>query len=235
MGLGPSSREMKCAVLIPAGGSGVRFGGDVPKQYQLLRGKPIVRHTVERFLASDHVERVVIATPRRDAHWEQLLGDLDGVERVDGGATRQESVANAFGLLGADSELVAIHDAVRPFFTEALLVELLRAAEELGAAVPGVPVRDTIHEVDENSIVTRTMTRESLRAVQTPQCFRYGLLLRSLEAAENDGVSGTDEATLVARLGQRVKVVPGDESNIKITRPADLDLADQNFDEWAAR
>jgi 2-C-methyl-D-erythritol 4-phosphate cytidylyltransferase len=215
---------MPVAVIIPAAGSGARFGGDIPKQFRLLGGKPILQLVVERFLAHERVSRIVVAVA------EILVSEAKQTERVKfvaGGATRQQSVTNALASIG-DEELVAVHDAVRPFFGYGTFDALLDAATAHGAAFPGVPVTDTIHLVRDERIV-QTPERQSLVAAQTPQCFRTAILRDVLARAEGD--DATDEAGLAARLGYDVRVVPGDPMNFKITRPEDLAAAERMLEQ----
>jgi len=212
------------AVIIPAAGSGSRFGGEIPKQFRLLGGKPILQLVVERFLAHERVSRIVVAVA------EMLVDEAkqtDRVKFVAGGATRQQSVTNALASVG-DVELVAVHDAVRPFFTYGTFDALLAAAAEHGAAFPGVPVTDTIHLVRDDRIV-QTPDRPALVAAQTPQCFRAAILRDVLTRAAGD--DATDEAGLAARFGHEVRVVPGDPTNFKITRPEDLAMAERMLEE----
>ena len=217
---------MSVAVIIPAAGSGSRFGGDIPKQFRLLGGKPILQRVVERFLAHERVGRIVVAVA------EILLAEIkqtDRVRFVAGGATRQQSVMNALAAVD-DEELVAVHDAVRPFFSYGMFGALLDAADEHGGAFPGIPVTDTIHLVRDERIVG-TPERQQLFAAQTPQCFRTSILRDVLARAAGD--DATDEAGLAARFGYDVRLVPGDVMNFKITRPEDLELATAHFDEWS--
>lgn len=205
-------------VIIPAAGSGTRFGGDLPKQYLLLRGRTILDHTIDRFLRSGLVDEVVVAVAA-----DRIQPLRERVRFVAGGATRQESVANA--LDASDGfELVAVHDAVRPFFPVDALAALLDAAREHGASLPALPVTDTIH-VTRDGAIASTPDRAQLVAAQTPQCFRVELLRDVLARAKRNGESGTDEAGLAARYGFAVKVLPGDPRNFKITRPEDLERA----------
>lgn len=212
---------MSVAVIIPAAGSGSRFGGDIPKQFRMLGGKPILQRVVERFLVHERVGHIVVAVA------EILLAEVkqtDRVRFVAGGATRQQSVANALAAVGDDEELVAVHDAVRPFFAYETFDALLAAAAEHGAAFPGLPVTDTIHVVRDESVI-QTPERQLLFAAQTPQCFRTTVLRDILARAAGD--DATDEAGLAARLGYAVRLVPGDAVNFKITRAEDLAMAER--------
>jgi 2-C-methyl-D-erythritol 4-phosphate cytidylyltransferase/2-C-methyl-D-erythritol 2,4-cyclodiphosphate synthase len=206
-------------VVIPAAGSGIRFGGELPKQYLPFRGRTILDRVIDRFLGSDLVDEVVVAVSP-----ERMQAARERVRFVAGGATRQQSVANA--LAASDGfELVAVHDAVRPFFPIDALPALLDAAREHGASLPALAVTDTIHVIRDGAIAS-TPDREHLVAAQTPQCFRVELLRDVLARAErNAETSSTDEAGLAARYGFTVKVLPGDPRNFKITRPDDLERA----------
>ena len=222
---------MSIVVLIPAAGSGSRFGADIPKQFHTLAGKPLLQHVVERFLHHEDVLRVVVAVS------EQLLPAIsqtvmDRVQFVAGGNTRQESVRRAFRDAGEDFDLVAIHDAVRPFFADATFRTALNAAAESGAELPGIAVADTIHTT-RDGVIDLTLDRTTLIAAQTPQCFRREVLSEVLEKAERDAEDSTDEAGLAARYGVQVRIVPGDTINFKITRPDDLALAETIYARWS--
>lgn len=221
---------MTALVLIPAAGYGSRLGGDIPKQFLPLAGTPILLRVIERFFNDARVEQIVVAVA------EPLLANVKQTERVRfvaGGATRQESVIRALAAAEGDFELVAVHDAVRPFFKTATFHALLDAAAADGAAVPAMPVTDTIH-VARGGLLVSTPEREQLVAAQTPQCFRIGILHDVLEKAKRDGVDGTDEAGLAARYGYDVRVIAGDAANFKITRPEDLAYAESHFEELSA-
>lgn len=222
---------MSVVVIIPAAGSGSRFGGPVPKQFQQLGGRPIVQRVVERFLLSGFVDRIVVAVA------EPLLTVVrqqteDRVQFVAGGETRQQSVRNALAAAAADFDLTAVHDAVRPFFRVATFRALLDAAREHGASLPALPLTDTIHAT-RGGRLTATIDRSNLVAAQTPQCFRTEILRDILARAAAEAFDATDEAGLAARYGYDVQVVAGDPFNIKITRPEDLALAEAHFDEWS--
>jgi 2-C-methyl-D-erythritol 4-phosphate cytidylyltransferase len=217
-------------VIIPAAGTGSRFGGALPKQFQNLAGKPLVQHVIERFLLDDNVLRVVVPVA------EVLLASVKNSERVTfvaGGATRQQSVIH--GLEEAeDAELIAVHDAARPLFSPAIFHAVIDGARESGAALPVIPVADTIHVMNENATVAQTLDRAMLGAAQTPQCFRAEVLRDVLERAVREGIEGTDEAGLAVRFGYTVRAVPGDPRNLKITVPEDLELAESYLRQWSA-
>ncbi|MGN6182262.1 MAG: 2-C-methyl-D-erythritol 4-phosphate cytidylyltransferase [Thermoanaerobaculia bacterium] len=218
-------------VIVPAAGTGSRFGGQIPKQFQQLAGKPIVQHVIERFLLDDSVLRVVVPVA------EVLLAGVNNSERVTfvaGGATRQQSVIRGLEEAG-DAELVAIHDAVRPLFAMAMFHSVIAAAREHGASLPVVPVADTIHVMTTDATVQETLDRTMLGAAQTPQCFRIDVIRDVMERATREGLDGTDEAGLAAKFGYRVQGVPGDPRNLKITLPEDLFIAESYLQQWNAQ
>lgn len=218
-------------VIVPAAGTGSRFGGQIPKQFQPLAGKPIVQHVIERFLLDDSVLRVVVPVA------EVLLAGVNNSERVTfvaGGETRQQSVLRGLEEAG-DAQIVAIHDAVRPLFAMPMFHSVVAAAREHGAALPVVPVADTIHVMTTDATVQETLDRTMLGAAQTPQCFRLDLLRDIMERATREQIDGTDEAGLAARFGHRVQGVPGDPRNLKITLPEDMFIAESYLQQWTAQ
>src|SRR5215471_1171685 len=230
---------MKVGVIVPAAGLGTRMGrssaekmGTSRKQFMLLEGSPIVLHTVRKFAASDRVHEIVVAVRNDDLDWvsELLTGESSSryLRAVEGGNSRQQSVENALAALEPDTDLVAVHDAVRPFIDLEIIHKALDEAAETGAAIVGVVPVDTVKQVTRSTghvRVRSTLQRDRLVLAQTPQVFRYDLLVRAFQAARNDGFIGTDEASLVERLDVEVSVVLGSDRNIKITRPGDMDLA----------
>ncbi|SRR5579883_790964 len=230
---------MKIAVIVPAAGLGTRMGrasaektGTSRKQFMLLDGSPILLHTIRKFAASRRVSDIVIAVRGEDLAWVREMMQREfpgrGVRVVEGGNSRQESVENALATLDRDTELVAVHDAVRPFIDLDIIDKVLDAATETGAAIVGVAPVDTVKQVNRGTGQVRvraTLPRDRLVLAQTPQVFRYDLLKRAFQSARDDGFIGTDEASLVERLDVEVTVVLGSDRNIKITKPADMDLA----------
>src|ERR1700719_3329403 len=227
---------MRVSVIIPAAGLGTRMGRPSPegagtsrKQFMLLEGSPILLHTIRKFASSSAVTEIVVALRGDDLEW---AGDLlkretfgKPVRLVEGGETRQQSVEHALATLGAGTELVAVHDAVRPFIELSTLESVFAEAAENGAAIVGIVPVDTVKQVDRNKI-RQTIPRERLVLAQTPQVFRFDLLKQAFRKAREDGFAGTDESSLVERLDQvEVSVVPGSDRNIKITKPSDMDLA----------
>jgi 2-C-methyl-D-erythritol 4-phosphate cytidylyltransferase len=203
--------------------------GTSRKQFMLLEGSPILLHTIRKFASSPAVKEIVVALRAEDVEW---VGDLlrnenfgKPVRLVEGGDSRQESVENALATLGGDTELVAVHDAVRPFIELSTLEKVFAEAAENGAAIVGIVPVDTVKQVHRNKI-RQTIPRERLVLAQTPQVFRFDLLKQAFQRAREDGFAGTDESSLVERLEQvEVSVVPGSDRNIKITKPTDMDLA----------
>lgn len=240
---------MKVAVILPAAGLGTRMGkssaeksGTSRKQFMLLDGSPILIHTVRKFAASDRVSEILVAVRPEDREWVEsmLASEFAGgrVRVVQGGNSRQESVENALAALEPDTDLVAVHDAVRPFIDLDTIHKVFDEAAATGAAIVAVPAIDTVKQVvrgTEHVRVRSTIPREKLVMAQTPQVFQYELLCRAFAAARADGFSGTDESSLVERLDVEVSVVPGSDRNIKITKPGDMELAHLFLREQTAR
>jgi len=224
---------MNVSVILPAAGLGTRMGreksGTSRKQFMLLDGAPILVHTIGRFLRCPPVTDIVVALRAEDMEWARGLIQQhypgQPVRVVEGGETRQQSVENALASLQPGTELVAVHDAVRPFISPALVEKVIAEAARTGAAIVGIVPVDTVKQVHKNHI-RATLSREHLVLAQTPQVFRLDLLRRAFERARLDGFTGTDEASLVERLEEvEVSVVQGSDRNIKITKPSDMDLA----------
>lgn len=230
---------MRCAVIIPAAGSGTRFGGDTPKQFLPLGGRPLIAHTIGRFHRHAAVSHIVVCvSPEQLATMQEIADHFrwGNVKIVKGGDSRQESVLRgaeslARGGLPAD-EVVAAHDAVRPFVPADLLDRLLEALADADGAIPSTMPTDTIHRID-GGLVVETPDRSLLAAAQTPQCFRLGVLRASLARAVEERWPATDEAAAVARCGYRVRVIGGDPRNIKITTPADFERAARELANWS--
>jgi 2-C-methyl-D-erythritol 4-phosphate cytidylyltransferase len=228
--------------VIPAAGSGSRFGGQIPKQFVEIAGSPVIVHTLRRFDECGDVEAIVVALqPEEIERFGQSLpayGLQKPVRLLGGGAERSDSILNALeAVADLKPEIVAVHDAVRPFVAPAQISAVIARAREIGAAILAQPATDTIKEV-ENDLILRTIDRRRIYHAQTPQAFRYELLLRANAEARAAGVPSamaTDDAFLVERLGLPVAVVEGTASNIKITTPEDLILAEKLFEGGAVR
>jgi len=226
----------RITAILPAAGMGTRMGGDTPKQFLELDGVPILLHTIRRLASCDAITDIILATRADEvARLEELCRNekfRQPVRVVKGGATRQESVAAALEHVSDDdTELVAVHDAVRPFVTREQITRVIEESRKCGAAILGIPAMDTVKEVKRGSLpedvalITGTIPRERVVLVQTPQIFRTRLLKEAFAKAAADQVNASDEAGLVERLGHEVHVVHGTERNIKITKPADMELA----------
>jgi len=227
---------MRIAAIIPAAGLGTRMGVSTPKQFLELDGLPLVVFSLRRLAQSPMLTHFYVATlPEEVAGLERRLGQEKlgrPVRVLRGGATRQESVSRALAEVPADADLVLVHDAVRPLVTKDQTERVIEQARECGAAILGVPATDTIKEVKRASLpkdvalITATIHRERIVMAQTPQVFRTALLKEAFARAAQDGMTASDEASLVERLGHEVRVVHGSERNLKVTRPGDLDLAE---------
>jgi 2-C-methyl-D-erythritol 4-phosphate cytidylyltransferase len=219
---------MKVTAIIAAAGAGRRMKTDRPKQLLVLNGSPILIYTIRKFDMCRLVDNVIVAAPRESVEEVRRLvagaGFSKPVSVVQGGARRQDSVAIALQHLSPDTTIVAVHDAVRPFVGVGEIEAAIREAEKSGAAVLAVPIVDTIKQI-RRDVIDSTLTREHLVLAQTPQVFRVEVLREAFERARRDDYYGTDESSLVERLGHSVSIVRGSERNIKITRPSDLTLA----------
>ena len=213
---------MKVSAIIPAAGSGERFGEE--KQFKLLSGRPLFFHTLKLFLQSDYIDEIIVAVPSAnvDLTHRDVLSMSAGkpVKVVAGGTRRQDSVKNGIDVSDSDSTLVCIHDAARPFVTEDLIQRSISACEFADGAVVGIPSKDTV-KFSENGLVKETLDREKIWLAQTPQCFHKNKLLQALYYAETENLTGTDESALMEAMGFSIKLVEGDSNNFKITTKDD--------------
>ena len=216
---------MHVTAIIAAGGRGARFGSDLPKQLLPLNGIPILQRSVEAFLLHDRIDDVIVALPADLAARppEYLRHRAKPVVVVDGGERRQDSVARAFARVVPDAAVVLVHDAARPLVSAGLIDRTIDAAAEHGAAIAALQARDTVKRANDRRLIVDTIPRDQIYLAQTPQAFRRAVLQDALTAV--DRIDATDEAGLVERLGQTVVLVDGEANNIKITTPADLDVA----------
>jgi 2-C-methyl-D-erythritol 4-phosphate cytidylyltransferase/2-C-methyl-D-erythritol 2,4-cyclodiphosphate synthase len=222
---------MRTVAIIPAGGSGKRLGADVAKQYLFLNSMPVLVHTLNVFQKSGAIDDIILVVPKDDlASIRKQIIEKYALTKVSaivaGGNERQDSVRNGLGAITKPCDVVIVHDGVRPFITGDIIAQVARAAAEEGAASIGVPAKDTIKETTGENIVTTTLPRRNLWQTQTPQAFQYDLLCRAYEAATRDGYYGTDDASLVERMGAPVLMIAGSYENIKITTPEDLIMAE---------
>ena len=232
-------------MIVPAAGLGTRMVSAprakakpiATKQFTELGGVPILIHTLRKFAVSPEISEICIALRANEI--EGFRGRLEKdakdilqkkIHLVEGGEHRQQSVANAISSVSAsDDDIVLVHDAVRPFVTEEIIHDVIRAGQKYGAAIAGVPAVDTVKQVErtaDGALITATIPRERVVMAQTPQGFRYDVIKKAFDEAAADGFLGTDEASLVERSGHAVAVVMGSPRNIKITAPADMELAE---------
>ena len=221
----------ECGAVIVAAGTASRMGG-IDKVMAPLKGEPMIVRTVRTFQACDAISEIVIVT-REDliVPITNLCRDMSKVKAVvRGGKSRQESVGLGLNALSGKVKLAAIQDGARPLITWEVIDRTVRAANSYGAAAPAIPVKDTI-KVVEGRVVKNTPDRSTLFAVQTPQVFDFDLLRGALKKAEQDGSAVTDDCSAVELMGMSVKIVEGDERNIKVTTPMDLKIAEMLLEE----
>src|SRR6266481_3350527 len=237
---------MKVFVIVPAAGLGTRMASPsatkakkkaLSKQFKELGGVPILVHTLRRFVAAPEVYEIIVALRKDEIagfrtqlekQYPEILNKR--LQLVEGGEHRQDSVAHALAAVAADaSDLVLVHDGVRPFVTPEIIAQVIAAAQKHGAAIAGMPAVDTVKQVErtaEGALIKATIPRASVVMAQTPQGFRYDILKKAFDDAAADGFLGTDEASLIERAGLPVVVVMGSPRNMKITTPADMELAE---------
>jgi 2-C-methyl-D-erythritol 4-phosphate cytidylyltransferase len=225
----------RIAAILPAAGLGTRMGAETPKQFLELNGTPIVIHSLRRIASCALVTDLIVATRADEIgkleQWIARETFKQTVRVVKGGDSRQDSVATALGEVPNEVEIVLVHDAVRPFVTAEQVARVIEEARRCQAAILGIPAMDTVKEVkraslpEDVALIIGTVPRERVVLAQTPQAFATKLLKEAFARAQADGVNASDEAGLVERIGHDVHVVLGSESNMKITRPTDMDLA----------
>lgn len=223
---------MRAVALIPAAGMGKRMGAGMNKQYLLLDGRPILAHTLEIFEEASFVDDIYVVIPQAEIAFcrEQVVekyGFTKVRDVIAGGSERQYSVLNGIRALSGyrEDDVVIIHDGVRPFIPTKILKHSIEVASQYDGALVAVPAKDTVKTV-EAGVVTGTPPRENIWLAQTPQSFRHGIISAAHEIAAAEGFLGTDDASLVERMGRQVHVVMGDYRNIKITTPEDMLLAE---------
>lgn len=225
----------RVAAILPAAGLGTRMGAGVPKQLLELDGMPLLIFTLKRLAACAEITDFFISTRADNVVLLQDKAAKCGIGRpikvIHGGETRQQSVENALAQVDPSTEIVLVHDAVRPFVTKEQVERVIAEARSRGAAILGIPAIDTVKEVkraslpEDVALITATIPRERIVLAQTPQAFSYTLLREAFRKAKEDGVTGSDEAQVVERLGHDVYAVLGSQRNLKITRPEDMELA----------
>ncbi|MCS6263092.1 MAG: 2-C-methyl-D-erythritol 4-phosphate cytidylyltransferase [Nitrospira sp.] len=223
----PSPAGPRTVALVPAAGRGLRMGGHIPKQFLALGGRPILAQSLLVLQASPLIHEIILAVPQSERQYclDHIVatGEFSKVTKVvPGGAQRQDSVRHALAEVSQETEIVLVHDAVRPFLTEDMIRRVVAAAVEYGAAIIALPMRDTVKYVGAGGVIERTVDRRPLWLAQTPQAFRRDWLEEGHDKALLAGVQATDDAHLVELIGKPVVVVEGSGENIKVTRPEDL-------------
>jgi 2-C-methyl-D-erythritol 4-phosphate cytidylyltransferase len=220
---------MKASAIIVAAGSGRRLGSDRPKAFVYLGGRPMLHYATTALASVSNLIEVVIALPAEMLREGRSVVSGAGIEipvkLTAGGIERQDSVRIALELVSAESDVVAVHDAARPFATPELFEETIRTACEAGAAISAIPVSDTLKRT-EGKMIVGTAPRAGLYCAQTPQAFRREILVRAHRDAFDSGIAATDDAELVERMGFRVAIVESSSLNFKITTPEDLAMAE---------
>jgi 2-C-methyl-D-erythritol 4-phosphate cytidylyltransferase len=216
---------MNKAIIIVAGGSGSRMQSDIPKQFMLLKGKPLIFHTIEKFNAALPSCKIIVVLPSSQMnYWEEIKQQHSfsiALETTAGGKSRFESVKNGMQLIHEEC-VVGVHDAVRPLISLENIQLLFNEAEIKGNAIPFVPCKDSLREINNNE--NKAVAREKYVLIQTPQCFKWSLIKEGYNGEELN--SFTDDASVFEHLGGKVNLVQGDERNIKITYPVDFTFAE---------
>lgn len=218
------------AAVIVAAGKGARMQTPLAKQYLSLAGLPVLARTLLVFDACDPIDDIYLVIPKDDFDYcrREIISNVSlhkKIHLVSGGNRRQESVYNGLQNIDASCRIVAIHDGVRPFVNKERVAATIEGAIKFGACILGVPAAETLKQVDENDIIVHTLKRDHVWLAQTPQTFRCELIKKAHAKAKEAGYLGTDDAALVERLGQPVKMIRGSRGNIKITHPEDLEMA----------
>ncbi|MGH7769251.1 MAG: 2-C-methyl-D-erythritol 4-phosphate cytidylyltransferase [Candidatus Binatia bacterium] len=222
---------MRVNAVVVAAGEGKRMGGDLPKALIALAGRPLILHTLDRFARSQVRKVILVAPGKQRQEFEQLIATERPFSRLEcvlesGGPRRQDSVRRGLNRLDDDCEVVVIHDGARPLVTPAIIDRCVELALKEGAAVVGVPAKDTIKVVSASRRIESTPPRNSLWEIQTPQAFRVEIVREAHRRAEQDGIEATDDAMLVERLGKSVALLEGERSNLKVTTADDLLIAE---------
>lgn len=219
------------SVIMAAAGLGLRMGGPVKKPYLELGGRPIFLMSIEKFVGLESVTEIILVVGGAEldyvnGRWGDTFSKYaTPIKIVQGGGKRQDSVYCGLQSLSEDTEIVLVHDAVRPLVSSEVVKSVMKTAWEKGAVIPAVPIQATVKEADSQNRITRTVNRGGLWMAQTPQGFRKEILLRAYDALAESGEEVTDDAQAVEKLGYPVEIVPGSPTNIKITTPEDLRLA----------
>ena len=222
---------MNVVALIPAAGRSLRMRHNTPKQFLPLGGCPLIVHSLRTIQAVPSIREILLMVPEgTENEWRETIVVTHGLTKVTqvltGGSTRQDSVSNGLKQVAPNTDIVVIHDGVRPFATQKMFEHCIQTATEVDGGIIAMKVHDTAKRVSDGGVIKETIDRNGLWAAQTPQAFRYDVLSAALERARLDHVQMTDEASLVERLGYTVKVHEGSTENLKITTPRDLAFAE---------
>jgi len=221
---------MRVDAIVAAGGRGKRMNSSVSKQFLKIKGHPILYYTLRTFENIKEIESIILVVGKDDIKkaQEEIVKHyrFKKVKIVPGGKERQDSIYNGLRKLSPQTDIVVIHDGVRPFVSKRLIKDSIQAARIFGAVGVAVPVKDTIKIVDKSNIIKSTPERHTLRAIQTPQTFKYDIIMKAYEKVFADGFYGTDDTVFVERLGIPVKIIEGAYENIKITTPEDILIAE---------
>lgn len=228
---GNRTEGLYISAVVVAAGRGTRMNMDINKQYIEISGMPVLARTLQVFEDCDFIDEiVVVVSPQDILYCKQNIIDAYGLEKVkslvSGGSERQTSVYNGLKEVDMHCDIVLIHDGARPFISRGSILDSVRSAFEFGAACVAVPAKDTVKVCDQEGFIKETLDRSALWMIQTPQTFRYDLIMRAHQKALEDGFNGTDDAVLMERLGYRTKLVMGSYYNIKITTQEDLIIAE---------
>lgn len=222
---------MNVRAIIAAGGRGERMGGELPKQFIQIKKKPVLAYTVERFEKCGIIDEIVLVVPEEYVSLSSYqIVDVFNFRKIrkilSGGKERQDSVYKALLSLSGNTDIVVIHDGVRPFISSEKIAKSIEICKKEKAVILALPINETVKRVEDRFVIT-TLDREKLWVAQTPQTFEYKLILEAYKKAIEAGFIGTDDSSLVERLGFKVKVLEGEYENIKITTPEDLVLAEK--------
>ncbi|NLY44618.1 MAG: 2-C-methyl-D-erythritol 4-phosphate cytidylyltransferase [Tissierella sp.] len=219
------------SVIIAAAGMSNRMGSKINKQFIAIDNKPILVHTIEKFEQSKYIDEIIIVSKEEEVEYcrkeiVRKYGFKKVTKIIRGGKERQDSIYNGLMALSENTDIVLTHDGARPFVKHTHIEDGIKGVIEHGACVIGVPVKDTIKVVNDTDVVHHTPKRSLLWAAQTPQCFWAHLIKKGYEHAMNEGIVGTDDSSLVEKMGHEIKMIMGSYDNIKITTPEDLIIAE---------
>lgn len=225
--------KMKIVALIAAAGKGKRMNTRISKPFIPIFGKPILAYTIEKFEKCKLIDKIYLTVNSEEKELCSrnviIKYNFSKVqELVDGGETRQDSVYNGLKALDKDTDIVVIHDGARPLIEETLIRDSIEKAQKYGAAIAAIPIKDTVKKSENNFFINKTLNREEIWRAQTPQTFKYDLILPAYHKAYKDKYLATDDAAILERYGHKVKLIIGSEENIKITTPFDIIVA-ENF------